>query len=214
MEMQPVTGPSAQRVQQYFTMIFVPPEPGGTVTRAGRFPGFEVQLRGSRGSQPVWFGPALHAAVSSRWICVGYSKKYEISCFDHAGLLTTRIERAYTPRRVTDREREFATSWVRSRIPKAPPAMRAGLEASIKLYVYADRLPAFGAFLAASTGELWVREFDNTDALRGQSGRGEWLADVSLPPRFVPFDVGRDYVAGVSRDADDVEHVTVLRLRR
>ena len=105
--------------------------------------------------------------------------------------------------------------------------MQARLEASMKSYVYADHLPAFGSLLAANTGEFWVREFDNSDAMRDPTGRprremswavyavsGAWVADVSLPARFVPYDVGKDYVAGVSVDEDDVEHVTILRLRR
>jgi hypothetical protein len=227
MAMQPVPNTSSGRVVQYFTMIFVPPTPDGRVSEASRFPGFELQFGGPRGSQPVWYGPTQHTAVSSQWICVGYSKRYEISCFDHGGNLTTRIDRAFVPRRVSDRDREYVTSQVRARIQKARPEIRAGVEASIKTYVYAERVPVFGAFLAATSGELWVREFDNSDALRDPSQsvdrallwsvfgpRGEWVADVTLPPRFVPREVGRDYVAGVSFDSDDVERVTVLRLRR
>jgi hypothetical protein len=43
---------------------------------------------------------------------------------------------------------------------------------------------------------------------------GAWIADVKLPPRFAPLDFGRDYVAGVAFDADDVERIVVWGLRR
>jgi hypothetical protein len=43
---------------------------------------------------------------------------------------------------------------------------------------------------------------------------GAWLADIVLPARFIAHDMGRDYVAGVSFDADDVERVTVWRIHR
>jgi hypothetical protein len=46
------------------------------------------------------------------------------------------------------------------------------------------------------------------------SARGTWLSDVVLPPRFVPLEMGPDYVAGVAFDADDVERVVVWRLTR
>jgi hypothetical protein len=97
----------------------------------------------------------------------------------------------------------------------------------VRLYQYADRVPEFGAFLGASTGELWVKEFERSDAMAEASKggavplrwsvfspRGDWVADVKLPAHFTPFDVGRDYVVGFSFDTDDVERVTVLRLRR
>ena len=45
-------------------------------------------------------------------------------------------------------------------------------------------------------------------------GDGRWLAEVTLPARFALLDAGRDWVAGVQRDADDVESVVVLRLQR
>lgn len=227
MAMQPVASASSGRVQQYFVMVFVPPTPGGLVSEVRRFPAFELHFGGPVGPQPVWYGPSLRATVSQQRICVGYSKFYEIDCFDANGTQTTRIERSSVPRKVGDSDREFITARVQASIPKAPAEMRARLEASMKSYVYAERVPAFGPFLSATTGELWVREFDNSDAMgeppRGGTKqltwsvygpRGEWVADVSLPPRFAPYDVGPNYVAGVSFDDNDVERVTVLRLRR
>ncbi len=43
---------------------------------------------------------------------------------------------------------------------------------------------------------------------------GSWVADVVLPARFSLLDAGRDYVAGVELDEDDVESVVVYRLKR
>jgi hypothetical protein len=37
---------------------------------------------------------------------------------------------------------------------------------------------------------------------------------VTLPARFFLWEVGADYVAGVTRDADDTEVVVVYTLRR
>jgi hypothetical protein len=43
---------------------------------------------------------------------------------------------------------------------------------------------------------------------------GTWSADVVLPARFSLLEAGRDYVAGIELDADDVESVVVYPLRR
>ncbi len=35
---------------------------------------------------------------------------------------------------------------------------------------------------------------------------------LGLPPRFQPLDIGPDYILGLWRDADDVEHVRMYQL--
>ena len=47
--------------------------------------------------------------------------------------------------------------------------------------------------------------FDNT---------GRWLGDVTMPARFMPHDIGRDYILGVARDSDGVETIVEYRLGR
>jgi hypothetical protein len=43
---------------------------------------------------------------------------------------------------------------------------------------------------------------------------GTWLADVTLPARFQPFEMGADYVIGATLGEDDVDHVSMYRIRR
>jgi hypothetical protein len=43
---------------------------------------------------------------------------------------------------------------------------------------------------------------------------GRWRADVVTPPRFALFEAGSDYVIGGTLGEDDVEHVTMYRIRR
>jgi hypothetical protein len=43
---------------------------------------------------------------------------------------------------------------------------------------------------------------------------GRWLGDVSMPPRFVPLEIGADYVLGRSREADKVPRVVLYRLEK
>lgn len=79
---------------------------------------------------------------------------------------------------------------------------------------YPDSMPAFGAVLAGRDGRLWVE-----DPVR--PGRqplawtayedGETVARVEIPPRFFPFEFGRDWVLGVSYDELAVEQVELRR---
>jgi hypothetical protein len=85
-----------------------------------------------------------------------------------------------------------------------------------------------GRWLRSRTGELWVRTYVSEDGFRASvwptnavpsdwsiyDRQGRWVADCRLPARFSPVDVGADYVLGVSRDADDVERVSLWNLQR
>jgi hypothetical protein len=111
----------------------------------------------------------------------------------------------------------------------APPAVRQAMERATLAFRFAEHAPAFGRLVLAETGELWVSDFDPRATLPGPpallapkrpqhwsvfSADGTWLADIVLPARFLAYEMGRDYVAGVVVDEDDVEHVTLFRLRR
>jgi hypothetical protein len=66
---------------------------------------------------------------------------------------------------------------------------------------------ADGSVAVANGGSNQIRVFSGaTD--------GTWRADVTLPPRFMPLDFGRECVAGVAFDDDDVERVVVWGLLR
>jgi hypothetical protein len=65
-------------------------------------------------------------------------------------------------------------------------------------------------------GNLWVREYtrlsDPSSRWTVFDHEGYWFGTVRLPDGFAPFDIGNDYVLGVWRDADDVEHVRMYGL--
>ncbi|HEX2168517.1 MAG TPA: hypothetical protein VHG09_14880, partial [Longimicrobiales bacterium] len=44
--------------------------------------------------------------------------------------------------------------------------------------------------------------------------KGSWLGSVSLPARFLPYQIGATWILGSSRNELDVETVQVLRLSR
>ncbi len=103
--------------------------------------------------------------------------------------------------------------------PNPPPRRR---EAFSRLPV-PDSKPAYTRILVDSEGCIWAEEYRHVWlSLRSNRPRswnvfgpqGEWLGSVRLPAPFAVFEIGADYILGVSRDDSDVEHVQLLRLNR
>ena len=81
-----------------------------------------------------------------------------------------------------------------------------------------SRLPYFAGLLAGADGELWVQEYPATPSAAARylvlDEKGRPIGRVLAPPRLRATHAGRDFVVGVTRDADDVEGVAILRLER
>jgi len=168
-------------------------------------------------------------AASDSSVCAGYSDRFVITCYDRAGGARLRISRDVAPRAIREAERAMVRKAYLDANRDAPPPVRQQMATAVQAFPFASTAPVFSRLLLRSDGELWVSPFDPGVGLPGPAAPlvssspqtwsvfasdGTWLAEVRLPPRFTPFEVGRDYVAGVAFDADDVERVVVWGLRR
>jgi 6-bladed beta-propeller len=80
---------------------------------------------------------------------------------------------------------------------------------------FADTTPSFGDVLAGRDGWLWVQDpyaLDKYPLTWTAYDSGRPVARVELPPRFVPFEFGHDYVVGVAFDDLNVERVEIWDL--
>ena len=79
-----------------------------------------------------------------------------------------------------------------------------------------ETYPAYTGIALSAEGYLWVREYDlpGNEANNWSvfDAEGTLLGTLGLPPRFRPLDIGPDYILGVWRDEDDVEHVRMYDL--
>ena len=92
-------------------------------------------------------------------------------------------------------------------------------------------MPPTSTIRSDAAGNIWVRIYDYHEAFvtagpsRIQTTRvpsqwdvfdpaGAWLCTVEMPASFTPLEIGVDYVAGVWRDDDDVEHARLYRLTK
>jgi hypothetical protein len=201
---------------------------GDSQVRHARLPAGVLSRRGEETPMALAFGPRLHGAVFDSHYCLGYSERFEIRCHDlNNGRVIAEIKRpGAAPVRITDKDRQryFAG------MDNANPDPRAAeFRKQIRVITqFADTRPAFGRLVPSQAGELWVSEFDPSDAIAGTlnpspdepltwsvySREGRWLANVRTPERFRLMDAGRDWIAGIERDADEVEQVVVYGLVR
>lgn len=218
--------PPRGRSTQLVALALIAPD-GAVRVLPGRYGGWEQYREGSQGARPITFSPAAHGAVTSRGIWVGYSATYEMTHIDSSGRVTVRIRRDVVREPVDADDRARYADLVTDASRSIPEPMRARLIEQEKRSPIATEHPAFSAIVASQLDEIWVngsrRGFQigmrrHVPHVRSTwsvfDPAGAWLADVELPALFLPFDIGVDYVAGISRDAYDVERVTVLRLRR
>jgi len=168
-------------------------------------------------------------AASGSAVCAGYSDRFVITCYEPTGRPRLRISRDMPSREIREADRALVRQAYLDANRDAPPAVRQQMETAVRELPFATAAPAFSRLAFGADGELWVSPFDPGFGLPGPAAPlapstphtwsvfapdGTWRADVTLPPRFVPFDFGRDYVAGVAFDDDDVERVVVWGLRR
>lgn len=163
--------------------------------------------------------------------CGGYPVTWEIECLDVAGRRLVRVLRQLPPRRVTEDDRQYYrdayfNANARSlQIPERAARMRE----EVRQWRFSEWAPAYSKLLLSDAGELWVSEFDRTHGSLGTrqfvaprvgvrysivDRDGRWLSDLVMPPRFTPYDVGREWVLGVTIGDDDIERVTLFTLRR
>jgi len=189
--------------------------------RLGTFPYMLIAMD-EGDPRPPWFGATMVAASGASSLFVGYGGEYSIRVLSSNGDLQRIIRRSWTPTRVTPEDidvyvTEWAKRWIRATGPETERQKR-----DLRDDPYASEVPAYSQFIVDRTGRLWVREAHLADAPGSGDfsamplvpsvwsvfdDGGSWLGDVTMPARFMPTDIGADYVLGIARDSDGVETV-------
>ncbi len=219
-------GSSADRVFTQFTILARFSE-GVTDTIAEL--GFARLVNLSLGPEWQALGPALHVAVSDTRIYAGFSSDWDIGVWDGSGRLVQRIRRIWDPAPITSSHRAaYAESLIEQ--GRGEPRFEEAFRTLADEMIYPDSHPAHARLIVDATGVLWVErpqteppwsesiDYNRVPAHPGEwdlfAADGAWLGSVRVPARFRVMDIGPDYVAGVSKDALDVERVQVWDLHR
>jgi hypothetical protein len=146
-------------------------------------------------------------------IAVGDQESFEIREYSPAGEVLRFLRIPGRIRRVTDQDLE---EYIRGRLASAPPDRHPSLRQSLEGMPHSETLPAYGAILSDTEGNLWVGEWAMYPQVAGSwavfQEDGRWLGAVEAPPRFDPRAIGEDWILGVEWDELDVEYVVVYPL--
>ena len=227
------TEPQGGRWVDSVTLMRVGPGPSMLDT-LGRFPGTLVSYGASaRSPMPVVFGPRFRLAVGAETHYVGFPERYEILAVSSSGALKQIIRRSgarrETPSAAIAQHREWMINRPGEDGRPAPPEMREYWSKLARETEFSAELPAYSALLVDRTGHLWVRQYDPEEEMYRPGPisvrtfakalpwdvfdpGGAWLGRIELPANFTPLEIGADYLAGVWRDADEVEYVRFYRL--
>jgi hypothetical protein len=187
-----------------------------------------VFVVGAKHKSPMDFGPQASHASSGSEFYWGFPEQYAIRVYDSNWKLQRIVRRAWTPRLLTSADIDaYVDGWMQMWSKKTGVEREAERKEMRQSAYYPEFLPAYSAILATPAGEIWVREPDLTGApgcwcLAGMptvpskwsvfDASGRWLGEVAMPPRYIPLEIGADYVLGRSRDADNVIRAVLYQL--
>ncbi|HEY4320909.1 MAG TPA: hypothetical protein VGM77_06955 [Gemmatimonadales bacterium] len=178
------------------------------------------------GPRPVAFQARLVVTGSPSGLCTAYTDRYIVSCVDINGRPSTRTEWHKVVVPVTAANKDAFVKAVASHPVRSEDGF--GTRQTIAP-LFAKSWPLIAVIRRTADNELWVQSYSMGAAVMATGSPpaptdptdwtvfgpdGAMLASITLPRRFVPFEMGRDYVLGVLRDDDDVEVVTLYRLVR
>lgn len=182
--------------------------------------------------QAATFGPMGEITTAGDGYFAGFPDRYEIRHHRTDGRLDAIIRATWTPQPVRNadiaRYKNFYVSQGAEGGGAIPPKLLAQRTQTMDEAVFARQLPAYSTMMVDVDRNLWVREsylewyfrqgfasvMPIPTSWRVFDKQGRWLGNVTMPARFNPMDIGKDYVLGLWRDEDDVEHVRMYRLAK
>lgn len=188
---------------------------------------------GPRGPVQVVFAAREQFAAAAGGLYRAYPSRYRIEIHDRDGRLSRVVTREWAPSPISEEElRAYRESYIGMQGEdgrEVPQQLRAQRERILEESPVADHHPPFLRMLVDRGGNVWLQERELAHQLPPGSfqptvnatsrwnvfnAEGEWLTDVTLPANFRVFEIGEDYLLGLSRDEQEVEQVRVYALRK
>jgi len=191
---------------------------GDLVDTLGVYPGFEIYMVPSQGGIPSTYQHPMSRATYFQFLPDGYyvadNDTYEVQKYAPDGKLQQIVRRLTAPVQVEPHHME---TWREPRLAAiADDDQRRRTEQRYRDMPLPETFPAYGGIALSVDGYLWVREYpvpgNEANSWSVFDADGRLRGTLELPPRFQPLDIGPDYVLGLWRDADDVEHVRMYEL--
>jgi hypothetical protein len=193
------------------------PLDGSPAVPIGEFPAremfFTVLPGGLATMTAVPFERRLATAVHENRLFVGVGERFEIDVRGADGGLerVIRIDRANPPL-----PRSLLDTTIAQRVAGLPNDARQNLAAQLAA-VAPPTIPPYLDFWADRAGNLWVTPYLSlygTDRLLWTviDPQGRWLGDVLWIERFIPYEIGDDWILGRRLDSLDIERIELYRI--
>ena len=188
-------------------------------------PGFEIFIHETaqgRVVPTIPFGRGAGVATREGEFLVAINDSYEIRAYDRTGKLRTIVRRLGQPRPVNADDLDAARAAQLELFQNSP--LRIVMADAHEHMPIPTTMPAFGRpaservpwIVSDPAGGFWVVEYSGpanmSERWSAFDHNGRFLGTLLLPEGFALYEVGEDYVLGVWRDADDVEHVRMYEL--
>lgn len=198
---------------------------GELVDTLGAFPGYETGIYNEtngnnhmRISFTIPFGHQTSVAVRPAETLVGANDSYEIRTYDAQGDIRRILRREIPPVPVTKQMIETVNAEEDAQNPRPDPASRERVAKLRAVIVYPRTLPAFRDFHVDDSGYLWVRSFnapgDSIPRFTVFDSTGQMLGDVEAPRHFEVTGIGAEYLLGIWKDDNEVQHVRMYAIRK
>lgn len=184
-------------------------------------PGFEYLTEISEyvSSLEIPYARDAFAAVCGDRLFLGSNDRFEVTQHDPEGRMISilRLPPANVP--ITPAEAEELEQLVIAYLNPAP-GRRARIQRLFREVPRPEFEPAFSGLLCDTEGNLWVAEWVSGFAPPQYTPRrwrvfrsdGRFLGAVEMPMSFRPYQIGSDFLIGLSRDSLEVEHVDLYDL--
>lgn len=196
---------------------------GGDFEALERLPTFErwsYTWLGQSSLQSLPFGKTGRSTVSDDGLYYTSADRFEVLEFIPGTGIASIARVLRQPRPLSD---DDISAFKAERMANAPddPTGRESWQRWLDDAPYPPTLPTFEALLVDEAQNLWaeVSELPSNLLPAGFTPewmvfgpQGRWYGSVVMPARFTPHDIGPNFVLGVWRDADDVEHVRLYNL--
>jgi hypothetical protein len=173
---------------------------------------------------PVPLGRTTTIGVGTDGIAAAVNDRYEVEIRDPAGTLTAlyRVAQAPVPigeeDKAANRQEQLDQLANTPALRGVPEVLKSQMEKRVEEAAYPATYPYLTELRFDPDGNLWAGEVQRAGVTIRRYAvfdrAGTLLGRVRMPDRFQPFWIGTDAVAGVWKDADDVEYVRVYPIRR
>ena len=187
-------------------------------------PGVLANSSGGGFWRGVGLGSSTMFVAGAEYFAFAHGERLEVRWFDDSGILRAISRIASERRRVTNaaiersrqRDAELLAAF-RARNPQVR-SEPGGRPTSASAQAYAEFLPQISRLRIDAGDRAWINRPDRLGEPSLDwvvlSALGAPIARVRMPERFVPNDIGDDYLLGIATDEDGVQFVRMYALRR